>query len=148
MHEAYQFSIRHDVYAARCDLRTVYISPFPLPPSSDRYLSSYCERPGKVGRRCWLTCPHRPAVMPFFFLSRVTCPTIVALVFLRLCRLRDVLFTYEHFDSRDLVQYTDAVGVTDLTCRTPGGEVLFRNLTFRVQQGESLLIMGPSGSGA
>ena len=63
-------------------------------------------------------------------------------------RLRDVLFTYEHFDSRDLVQYTDAVGVTALTCRTPGGEVLFRNLSFRVQQGESLLIMGPSGSGA
>ena len=86
--------------------------------------------------------------MPIFVLSRVTCPTILALVFLRLRRLRDVLFTYEHFDSRDLVQYTDAVGVTALTCRTPGGEVLFRNLSFRVQQGESLLIMGPSGSGA
>lgn len=65
-----------------------------------------------------------------------------------LAKLRDVLSTYERFDSLDLVNYIDEVGVTDLTCRTPGGEVLFRNLTFRVQQGESLLIMGPSGSGA
>ena len=65
-----------------------------------------------------------------------------------LAKLRDVLSTYERFDSLDLVNYIDEVGVTDLTCRTPGGEVLFRNLTFRVRQGESLLIMGPSGSGA
>jgi hypothetical protein len=65
-----------------------------------------------------------------------------------LAKLRDVLSTYERFDSLDLVNYIDEVGVAGLTCRTPGGEVLFRNLSFRVRQGESLLIMGPSGSGA
>jgi ABC-type uncharacterized transport system fused permease/ATPase subunit len=69
------------------------------------------------------------------------------LVYSLRCRLRDVLFTYEHFDSQELVTYTDAVGVSGLTCRTPGGEVLFKNLTFTVTPGRSLLIMGPSGSG-
>lgn len=37
--------------------------------------------------------------------------------------------------------------MTNLTCRTPTGVLLFRNLTLRVRRHESLLIMGPSGSG-
>jgi ABC-type protease/lipase transport system fused ATPase/permease subunit len=62
-------------------------------------------------------------------------------------RLKDVLFTYEHFDSRQLITYADEVGVTGLMCRTPSGEALFKGLTFTVRRGESMLIMGPSGSG-
>ena len=32
-------------------------------------------------------------------------------------------------------------------CATPDGRVLFDKLTFTIQQGQSMLIMGPSGSG-
>ena len=74
-------------------------------------------------------------------------PGIFHRIFNGLARLRDVLSTYEHFDSRRLVTYADELGVTGLTCRTPGGEVLFKGLTFAVRRGESMLIMGPSGSG-
>ena len=42
---------------------------------------------------------------------------------------------------------SDRVGVTGLCCRTPDGGVLFDNMTFSVQPGERLLIMGPSGVG-
>lgn len=65
-----------------------------------------------------------------------------------LSRLRDVLCTYEHFDSRGVVTYGEELGVANLTCRTPSGVLLFRGLTLRVRRHESLLIMGPSGSGA
>ena len=38
--------------------------------------------------------------------------------------------------------------VENLTCSTPdNSKVLFRNMSFRVVQGQSLLIMGPSGAG-
>jgi ABC-type uncharacterized transport system fused permease/ATPase subunit len=39
------------------------------------------------------------------------------------------------------------VGVEKLTCRTPTGEILFKNMTFNVRSGESVIIMGPSGCG-
>ena len=39
------------------------------------------------------------------------------------------------------------MGVTGLCCRTPDGDTLFENMTFSVQPGERLLIMGPSGVG-
>ena len=39
------------------------------------------------------------------------------------------------------------MGVQNLMCRTPGGEVLFRAMSFRVKPGEHTIIMGPSGCG-
>ena len=44
-------------------------------------------------------------------------------------------------------QPSPGVGLTGVTCRTPGGDTLFNNLTFFVQPLERLLIMGPSGVG-
>ncbi len=44
-------------------------------------------------------------------------------------------------------QASPGVGLTGVTCRTPGGDTLFHNLTFFVQPRERLLIMGPSGVG-
>ena len=44
-------------------------------------------------------------------------------------------------------QPSPGVGLTGVTCRTPGGDTLFNNLTFFVQPRERLLIMGPSGVG-
>ena len=60
-----------------------------------------------------------------------------------------MLSTYEHFDSESskLITHADELSVTGLTCRTPVGDVLFSGLTFRVQRGQHLLIMGPSGCG-
>ena len=81
-------------------------------------------------------------------------------------KVRDVLNTYQEFDERygvrsridvcrcvhmyitresesesrglysGLVEYRNEVGVRFLTCRTPRGEVLFRDMTFSVQPGE------------
>jgi ABC-type uncharacterized transport system fused permease/ATPase subunit len=45
------------------------------------------------------------------------------------------------------VTYGSEVGVEKLTCRTPTGEILFKNMTFNVRSGESVIIMGPSGCG-
>ena len=39
------------------------------------------------------------------------------------------------------------MGVTGLCCRTPDGGVLFNDMTFTVQRGQRLLVMGPSGVG-
>ena len=44
-------------------------------------------------------------------------------------------------------QASPGVGLTGVTCRTPGGDTLFNNLTFFVQPRQRLLIMGPSGVG-
>ena len=50
-------------------------------------------------------------------------------------------------DARCTFEESPSIGVTGLCCRTPDGNVLFDNMTFRVQPGERLLIMGPSGVG-
>ena len=42
---------------------------------------------------------------------------------------------------------SSVVKVEHIHCRTPDGRVLFRNMSFTVEPGNSLLIMGPSGSG-
>lgn len=39
------------------------------------------------------------------------------------------------------------MGADNLLCRTPGGQVLFNRMTFRVGPGDHTIIMGPSGSG-
>ncbi len=44
-------------------------------------------------------------------------------------------------------QPSPGVGTTGVTCRSPGGDVLFASLSFFVQPRERLLIMGPSGVG-
>ena len=49
-----------------------------------------------------------------------------SLVMVSDCRLID----------RGLVEYRDEIGVSHLMCRTPRGEVLFRNMTFTVKRGE------------
>lgn len=49
--------------------------------------------------------------------------------------------------SRNLIADRDEVGTEKLVCRTPGGEVLFRNMSFTVRRGDHTIIMGPSGSG-
>ena len=46
-----------------------------------------------------------------------------------------------------LIEDRDEVGVTNLLCRSPGGEVLFRSMNFCVRRGDNTIIMGPSGSG-
>lgn len=46
-----------------------------------------------------------------------------------------------------LIEDRDEVGVTNLLCRSPGGEVLFQSMTFCVRRGDNTIIMGPSGSG-
>lgn len=61
--------------------------------------------------------------------------------------LDDVANTYDYFERKQAVKHGDVVSVQNLTCRTPAQEVLFRDLSFTVQPGESMLIMGPSGSG-
>jgi energy-coupling factor transporter ATP-binding protein EcfA2 len=49
--------------------------------------------------------------------------------------------------SRIAVEESTAIGVTNLCCRTPDGNILFQNMSFLVSPGSSLLIMGPSGCG-
>jgi hypothetical protein len=49
--------------------------------------------------------------------------------------------------SRTAVEESSAIGVTNLCCRTPDGNILFQNMSFMVSPGSSLLIMGPSGCG-
>lgn len=49
----------------------------------------------------------------------------------------------------DRCRFDDSPSVTvkDMVCRTPDGRLLFNRLSFTVEPGNSLLIMGPSGSG-
>ncbi len=49
--------------------------------------------------------------------------------------------------SASTFQPSPGVGLTSVTCRNPGGDTLFHDLTFFVQPGQRLLIMGPSGVG-
>jgi putative ATP-binding cassette transporter len=62
-------------------------------------------------------------------------------------KLADLLNTYEHEDADLQYLSGEEVAIRGLRCRTPGGEVLFRDMTFNVPRGQSLLIYGPSGSG-
>ncbi len=76
--------------------------------------------------RFGLWCPHRHALFVGFVFPQAAS--------------RNVATAYAF-------QSSSGVGTTGVTCHTPSGEVLFSNLTFFVQPGERLLIMGPSGVG-
>ena len=53
----------------------------------------------------------------------------------------------ERLASKSSFEESEVVGVTGLCCRTPDGGVLFNDMTFTVQRGQRLLVMGPSGVG-
>lgn len=54
---------------------------------------------------------------------------------------------YDGFEEEGRVRNGDVVAAEGVNCRTPTGEVLFRDLSFRVERGQSMVITGPSGSG-
>ena len=63
-------------------------------------------------------------------------------------KLDDVVSTLQYYDAAGLIQSSPSqVEVSHVRCRTPGGQILFRDLSFKLQRGESMLIMGPSGAG-
>ena len=60
---------------------------------------------------------------------------------------REAREMYEAFGAEERIRDGPKLSVTDLTCVTPSGKVLYDAMSFRVESGRSLLIEGPSGSG-
>ena len=50
-------------------------------------------------------------------------------------------------EDENRVEASETISVAAVRCVTPEGRLLFNGLTFRVDRGDSMLIMGPSGSG-
>ena len=45
------------------------------------------------------------------------------------------------------IRFPDALGRVEEACKSYGGEMLFRDVTFEIEKGERLAIVGPNGSG-
>ena len=64
--------------------------------------------------------------------------------------LRQLHQEQERFEMRGCVQeeeHAQCISLQRLTCTTPSGQVLCRELSMHIERGQSVVVMGPSGCG-